>query len=385
MLDAEAVVELFLESGYRQASGVPCSILTPLINRIIEEKRLRYLAASSEGEAVGLNFGASLAGVKNLLLCQNSGLGNMVNPLTSLNYPFKVPSLMVVTWRGEPGTTDAAQHQFMGKITPGLLEKLDIPWSRMPDSLSQLEELLADADRWFASQQRPYAILMPRGLVAPYELSVTAADPADNFLGHGPPANNHRQPELSRTRAIELLVEQLQEETVVIGSTGKTGRELYAVDDREKNLYVVGGLGTASAIGCGLSLNRPDLPVVVLDGDGSALMKLGNLATVGLYQPKNLLHILLDNECHDSTGGQATASPAVSFAGVAAACNYRRVYRARTAAEYSRSLQEAFTRKGPQFIRLKIKPGSPSELPRPPFTPEENFRRLAAAIGTNLT
>ena len=128
---------------------------------------------------------------------------------------------------------------------------------------------------------------------------------------------------LTRTAALELILDELAGDEAIIATTGKTGRELFTISDRPNHLYVVGGMGTASAIGFGVAHVLPRQPVVVIDGDGAALMKLGSMATIGFYQPPNFLHIVLDNECHDSTGGQQTASGTVRFAAIAAAANYR--------------------------------------------------------------
>ena len=130
---------------------------------------------------------------------------------------------------------------------------------------------------------------------------------------------------LTRTEVLKLILETLEGNEAIIATTGKTGRELFTVADRPNHLYVVGGMGTASAIGFGVHA-LPQQPVVVIDGDGATLMKMGSLATIGFYQPEKFLHIVLDNEVHDSTGGQQTASPVVRFAEVAAAANYRAAF-----------------------------------------------------------
>ncbi len=131
---------------------------------------------------------------------------------------------------------------------------------------------------------------------------------------------------LTRTEALELILGNLKGDEAIIATTGKTGRELFTIADRPNHLYVVGGMGTASAIGFGVAHALPHQPVVVIDGDGAALMKMGSLATIGFHQPENFLHIILDNEAHDSTGGQQTASSVVRFAQVAAAANYRSAF-----------------------------------------------------------
>ena len=143
------------------------------------------------------------------------------------------------------------------------------------------------------------------------------------------------------------------ESTVVLASTGFCGRELYAIDDRPNQLYMVGSMGCVTPLALGLALARPDLHVVALDGDGAALMRMGAFATVGAYGPSNLTHLLLDNGAHESTGGQATVSPQVSFAEVAAACGYASALESDDPAVID-ALFEAPPLDGPRFARLRL-------------------------------
>jgi phosphonopyruvate decarboxylase len=179
-----------------------------------------------------------------------------------------------------------------------------------------------------------------------------------------------------RTEALQAVLESLTGNEAIIATTGKTGRELFTIADRANHLYVVGGMGTASAIGFGLAQTLPKQPVVVIDGDGAALMKLGSLATIGYYQPTNLLHILLDNESHDSTGGQQTVSGVVRFAEIAAAANYRQAVSADDPAEIRNLIKELRAQPGPSLLHIKIRPGSPKNLGRPTVKPHEVKERF---------
>ncbi len=163
--------------------------------------------------------------------------------------------------------------------------------------------------------------------------------------------------------------------TVVLASTGFCGRELYAIDDRPNQLYMVGSMGCVTPFALGLALARPDLRVVALDGDGAALMRMGAFATVGAYGPSNLQHLLLDNGVHDSTGGQATVSTHVSFAAVAAACGYASSLETDDVGQIAAWL-DAPRLDGPRFARLLTRPGAPSDLPRPSITPVDVKLRL---------
>jgi phosphonopyruvate decarboxylase len=155
---------------------------------------------------------------------------------------------------------------------------------------------------------------------------------------------------------------------------------LYAIEDRPNQLYMVGSMGCVLPLGLGLALARPDLRVIALDGDGAALMRLGAFATVGAYGPSNLWHLLLDNGVHDSTGGQATVSPRVSFAAVAAACGYASSLETSDLAEISSWLAERPV-DGARFARLFIRSGTPGDLPRPSVTPIDVKTRLMQHIG----
>jgi phosphonopyruvate decarboxylase len=180
----------------------------------------------------------------------------------------------------------------------------------------------------------------------------------------------------SRQEALRAVAAQTSDSaTAVLASTGFCGRELYAIDDRPNHLYMVGSMGCVLPLGLGLALARPDLRVVALDGDGAALMRMGAFATVGTYGPANLLHLLLDNGAHDSTGGQATVSPQVSFAQIAAACGYASSLDTDDVGQIAAWLN-APSQSGPRFARLLTRTGTPRDLPRPSITPVEVKTRL---------
>ena len=322
MIPASVFIEHLRALGYSQYAGVPCSYLKPFINFVISSPNLNYVGATSEGEAVGISLGSYLGGRKTVTMCQNSGLGNMVNPLTSLNYPFRIPTLLITTWRGEPGRPDEPQHVLMGQITHRLLETMQIPWLPFPTEESRIAEVIQQAEASMRERQLPFALVMSEDSVAGEELNGQPQPQRITTRVTQKPALEQPQ-RMTRTEALQLILESLDGNEAILATTGKTGRELFTIADRPNHLYVVGGMGTASAIGLGLAQVQPRQPVVVIDGDGAALMKLGSLTTIGYYQPANLLHIILDNESHDSTGGQRTASGIVRFAEIAGACNYR--------------------------------------------------------------
>lgn len=357
-------------------TGVPCSFLTPLINRVISDTRIRYVGATSEGEAVAIAAGAWLAGRNTAVMCQNSGLGNTVNPLTSLNHPFRIPTLLIVTWRGQPGLKDEPQHALMGRITQRLLETMEIRHAPFPRAEAQVGLALDTALAHMAATALPYAFVMEKDSVRDDGLD----QPAPQARPMGQSMDLRRNgPRPARAEILARFLEIVPDEAAVVATTGKCGRELFTLADREQHLYQVGSMGGASAMGLGLALNTAR-PVVVLDGDGAALMKMGNLATIGAYAPGNLIHIVLDNGTHDSTGGQATVSASVDFASAALACGYAMAVRCDDAAGFREAFHAARNTPGPILIHVRIAPGSMEKLGRPTVAPPDVARRFRAFV-----
>lgn len=381
MLEASQFVETARALGFDFYAGVPCSFLTPFINYVIDDQALTYVSAANEGDAVAAVAGAYLGGRRGVAMMQNSGLGNAVSPLTSLTHIFRIPMLLICTHRGAPGVQDEPQHALMGEITEQMFDTMRIPWEIFPRRVEDVAPALARAVAHMEAHHTPYAFIMHKGTVAPHALknqTLPQARPAPEVTGH---LFNFEQPaSLTREVALRCLVEQVPEKgTVVLATTGFAGRELYAVADRPNHLYMVGSMGCISSLGLGLAMNRPDLQVYVLDGDGAALMRMGNLATVGTYGGGNLHHILLDNGAHDSTGAQSTVSANVDFAGVARACGYTEVARGEDAAALANFL--VGSSQGPRFLHLRIRTGARDDLPRPRITPPEVLSRLREHCG----
>lgn len=385
MIEARHFVEAARERGFHWYAGVPCSYLTPFINYVLQDESLHYLSMANEGDAVALIGGVALAADarvphrRGVAMMQNSGLGNAVSPLTSLTWTFRLPQLLIVTWRGQPGVADEPQHALMGPITPALLDTMEIPWELFPTESGAIGPALDRATVHMDRTGRPYALLMQKGSVADFALAPGTALRTRAAIGAAPVmqplrcAPEHRP---SRQDALRQVVAHTSATTTaVLASTGFCGRELYALDDRPNQLYMVGSMGCVAPLALGLALARPDLRVVALDGDGAALMRLGSFATVGAYGPANLLHLLLDNGVHDSTGGQATVSPRVSFAHIAAACGYASSVETDDVAHVAEWL-EAPPDNGPRFARLLTRSGTPRDLPRPSVTPIEVKTRL---------
>jgi phosphonopyruvate decarboxylase len=382
MIAANEFLGAARDRGFSFYTGVPCSFLTPLINRVISDRHLDYVGATSEGEAVAIAAGAWLAGRQTVVMCQNSGLGNAVNPLTSLNFPFRIPTLLVVTWRGQPGLKDEPQHALMGEITSRLLETIRIPYADFPSSTGDVEAILTRAMANITKNELPFGLIMAKGSVQNDELK---QDPVSSRPRGWQKDLCMQGDRPARIAVLERVLALVPQSAGIVATTGKTGRELFTLADREQHLYLVGSMGCASGLALGVSLNSRR-KVIVLDGDGAALMKLGTLATIGAYAPDHLVHVILDNGVHDSTGGQATVSPLVDFVDAALACGYAWGCCCDSLSGFDRALREAIGNgHGPALIHVRIKPGSLEKLGRPTVPPHEVARRFKAFLAKEWT
>ncbi|HEU5080261.1 MAG TPA: phosphonopyruvate decarboxylase [Opitutaceae bacterium] len=385
MLPANVFLDLCDARGVRFITGTPCSYLKPLINAAIDDARFVFRDATNEGDAVAMAAGATLAGQSAIVMFQNSGLGNAVNALTSLCYPFRVPMLVVVTHRAEPGgEPDEPQHEQMGRITTALLDTMEIPWEKFPNDAGSAEAVIERALERMKAESRPVALVMSKDAVAPHALKTKPSGAAIGARTISFSENLGRSfaERATRTEALKAIKEARRENEVLVATTGYTGRELYALGDDPWNFYMVGSMGSASAFGLGLALFAKRNAVTIIDGDGAALMRLGNLASIGAYGPKSLTHVVLDNEAHDSTGGQSTVSRGVAFAAVAQSCGYAKVVSTDDLGELAAALKNR-NEDGPLFVHFRIKTGAPEKLPRPKTKPVEVFRRLGGWLSVS--
>ena len=388
MIKANDFISACMSRDYTFYAGVPCSFLKPLINYVIQNPDVDYVTATSEGEAVGIAAGAYLAGRKAVVMCQNSGLGNTINPLTSLCFPFRIPILLIVTLRGELGLNDEPQHELMGQITGELLETLHIQWDFFPDVSEKIGMVLDRAEREMAKTGQPFALIMKKGSVDKTDL---LNDYTTKSIQSGaiPEGEFQSKPEnrMSRFESIKIIREAFSNNDAIIATTGKIGRELFTLGDAENQLYVVGSMGCAAGIGFGIQRVKPNRQVVVLDGDGAVLMKMGTLATIGNNKPPRFIHIILDNETYESTGGQRSVSPTVDFCNIAASCGYRQCYRADTKHDLTYAIHSVKETPRPSLIHVKVSSGSDSSLGRPtlkPFQVKERFMRFLAGSVNNV-
>lgn len=383
MIQAEDFIDVASDHGFATYAGVPCSFLTPFINYVINDDSLNYICSANEGDAVAIAAGAAMGGQRAIAMMQNSGLGNAVSPLTSLTYVFRIPILIICTHRGAPGLKDEPQHELMGKITTEQFDLMCIPWEYFPTEAEEIGPALQRATDYMQKQQRPYALIMKKGTVAGHELKKDSleiqASERCQLLNR-----SNQSVSVTRQQALSKIIDHTPEnDTVVLATTGFTGRELFAVNDRKNQIYMVGSMGCVSSWGLGLSLARPDLNVVAVEGDGAALMRMGNFSTIGAYAGSNFTHIVLDNQVHDSTGAQSTVSANVSFSKIAASCSYEYAIEG----DQIEMLDELFqyqTQIGAKFAHLKTLPGTMEDLPRPSLTPNEVLTRLMQQIRSSF-
>jgi phosphonopyruvate decarboxylase len=365
--------------------GVPCSFLSPLINFALTSPRHEYLALSNEGEAVAIAAGAYLAGQRPVTMFQNSGLSNALSPLTSLTWPFRIPLLLVTTHRGEPGLKDEPQHELMGQITADMLRLARIGCGAFPSEPAQIAPAVREALTHLDSTGLPWAWIMRHGSASEHKappLQARTPPRGEAFPGEDP----ERPAVLERAQAIAAITTVLPEQAACIASTGKIGRELFTLCERTGNLYVVGSMGCASSLGLGVARYRPaGGPVVVLDGDGAALMRLEALASIGRYAPRNLVHVILDNGMHESTGGQESLAGGVRFDWLALACGYATAEPVVTEQVLRGAVNRALETPGPHLIHVRVKPGALANLGRPTLTPVQVKERFMAFLARGLS
>jgi phosphonopyruvate decarboxylase len=370
LINTKMFGEELKKMGFQFFSGVPCSFLKNLINYAIND--CDYVAATNEGEAVAIAAGAYLAGEKPVVLMQNSGLTNAVSPLVSLNYPFRIPVLGFVSLRGEPGIPDEPQHELMGRITTQMLDLMEIKWEYLSTDFEQAKNQLARAHSYIERDQT-FFFVVKKNTFEKEPLKDQKQLSNLNVLKVGKTKDDQLP---TRIETLKLINSLKNDKTIQLATTGKTGRELYEIEDAPNNLYMVGSMGCVSSLGLGLALAKKDKDIVVIEGDGALLMRMGSLATNGYYAPKNMLHILLDNNTHDSTGGQSTVSHNVNFVDIAAACGYSKSIYVHNLEELEACIKDWKREKTLTFLYMKIAKGSIEGLGRPKMKPYEVKERL---------
>jgi len=366
MIEAAYFYNKLVESGVGFFSGVPDSLLKDFCAYITDHcdtnhfEKQNHIIAVNEGAAVGLACGYHLAtGRIPLVYMQNSGIGNAVNPLLSLadSEVYRIPLLLVIGWRGEPGVHDEPQHIKQGKVTCSLLESMGIPYAVLENNEDGVNSQIESCFKTIAETGSSYALVIRKDTFAPYTLQKKEEQAAV----------------MTREEAIEEIA--ANRSGIIVSTTGMISRELYELRDKAgaghaRDFLTVGSMGHASSIALSIALQKTELQVTCLDGDGAALMHMGSFAAIGTQKPRNYCHIVLNNGAHDSVGGQPTIAPLIDIPAVARACGYTKVYQVTTKEELKKILAEGI--EGLTFIEVKVKKGARKDLGRPKSTPQEN-------------
>lgn len=368
-------------AGIGCVSGVPCSILEPLQRQVEAHGSLRYLPACIEGEALALAAGTYLGGGQGAVLLQNSGLGNLINPLLSLTVPYQIPVLMWISHRAQPGSADAVHHVPMGNATEPLLDAMAIRHERFDPAqgVAQLKRALA----YVSTERRSFAFIVARGALgkAPTRPAVTSRATGlerAEILRFG---TAHGQLP-SRKQAFEHILPFLEGQRVV-STTGYMSRELSSLGRFDRHFPMQGSMGFAPALGLGIACQSKERGVTILDGDGALLMHLGSLATIAHTRPRPFTHLVFDNQAYVSTGGQPSASSVVDFPALASAAGY--VSTADCRAEDGlhdalRFLAEQV--EGPRLLRIAIDSKEADAAERPSLLPEQISERFRSGAST---
>ena len=362
-MNVERFAELLGTDFY---AGVPDSQLRPLCDYLMNAfgtDPRRHVIAANEGNAAALAAGYHLAtGKTPVVYLQNSGLGNIVNPAASLlnGKVYGIPCLFIVGWRGEPGVHDEPQHLFQGEITLKLLEDLDIPCFVI-DKTATEEQIQAKLGE--------YGALFAQGKQAAFVVRKGALE----YTGKTVYGNSHA---MSREEAIGHIL-AVSGDDPVVSTTGKASREVYELREARDqghghDFLTVGSMGHSSSIALGIALQKPERRVWCLDGDGAALMHLGAMALIGANQPAHLVHIVLNNQAHESVGGMPTVAGKVDLRAIAKACGYPSVFSVDNPEELKRALEAVKAAKELAFIEVKCALGARADLGRPTATPQQN-------------
>ena len=364
-MKASSFIHTLKGNGINTCYGVPDSLLKSFCAYVADHpQEVRNLTAANEGNAIGLACGHYLAtGRPALVYMQNSGQGNTVNPLLSLmdEEVYRIPVLLLIGWRGEPGIKDEPQHAKQGQVTLSLLETMGIEFSILAEDETEATQQIQTACAYLKQKSKPYALIARKNSFDTYKLQQQAPHLAD----------------LSREQAICTVAGHASQDDIFIASTGHISRELYEYranhqQTHSSDFLTVGGMGHASSIALGIALSRPERRVICMDGDGAFLMHMGAAAIIGNTAATNLRHIVFNNSAHDSVGGQPTVAGNINIEQIAIGCGYKAYFKARTEAELHELMPTFLATSGPVMLEVCVSCGARSDLGRPKEKPAEN-------------
>ena len=377
MINTEQFIQEAKEYGFTTYSGVPCSFLKSFINYIIDSSEIDYITAANEGDAIAIAAGAYLGGQYPVVMLQNSGLGNAVNPITSLLQTFRIPVLILITLRGDPSTLpDEPQHRLMGKITTDLLDLMEIPWSFFPTDNAEIKKTLEKVHASIMKKGVSHALVMKKGSVNPYQIQHQENKLTNRKQTSRKGSSKNTNPK--RIEVLQTIVNNTGADDLIIATTGYTGRELCSIADRPNHFYMVGSMGCAISIGLGLAKTKTKARVIVVDGDGALLMRLGAITSLCNENPNNLIHILLDNNEYESTGSQKTVSNNIDLPKIAKGSGYPDVANLMNLSDLGKRLSLRENKLA--FVYIPIESGIADNLPRPIITPPQVALRFKKHI-----
>lgn len=349
---------LLTKEGVDFFTGVPDSLLKDFCSCISEKvPRERNIIAANEGNAVALASGYYLAtGKLPLVYMQNSGFGNALNPLLSLCDPeiYAIPLLILMGWRGEPGTPDAVQHRKDGRVQVDLLSTLNILYDIFSPEDVDIDKKAQRAIDAALKESRPFVLLIRKG----------------TFTEYKPLRPQSRTGHITREEALDLIMKHFDNRGIFVTTTGRISREVFELRERnrqshERDFLTVGAMGHCSSIALGNALARPQREVICIDGDGALIMHMGAMAIIGSQGPPHFRHIVINNGAHESVGGQPTVGFQIDICAMAKACGYKQALRAETTQELKQRLELLQKSAGPGLLEVRVSLASRKDLGRP--------------------
>lgn len=364
MITPQFFIETLRQGGVDFFAGIPDSLLKNVCAYITDHfDDKHHIITANEGAAVGLAAGHYLAtGQPACIYMQNSGEGNIINPIASLTDPdvYHIPVLLLIGWRGKPGTHDEPQHIKQGKVTLDLLTVLGINYEVLSKEEALAYQQIAKA---FEALKRKevYALVIEKETFEDYKLQKIE----QNGLT------------LSREEAIQTIAATLGETDCIVSTTGMISRELFEYrtamkQSHERDFLTVGSMGHASQIALGIALELPQRKIWCFDGDGAVIMHMGSMAIVASKAPKNFVHVVFNNGAHDSVGGQPTVGLTINLPEIAKAVGYKKAYQVDNGVNLSSILNQLKHQEGPLFLEVRVKKGNRKDLGRPTTTPIQN-------------
>jgi phosphonopyruvate decarboxylase len=358
-------------------TGVPDSQLKALCNYLMHTYGIdpkHHIIAANEGNCTALAAGYHLAtGKAPVVYMQNSGEGNIINPVASLlnDKVYAIPVIFVVGWRGEPGVHDEPQHIYQGEVTVKLLEDMDIRTFVIGKETTDDEVANSMAEfRKILSAGKDVAFVIRKGALS-YDEKVVYAN-----------SNTMKREEIIRH------IVAVSGEDPIVSTTGKASRELFEIREANKQSHkydflTVGSMGHSSSIALGVALNKPEKRIWCIDGDGAALMHMGAMAVIGANKPKNLIHIVINNGAHETVGGMPTVAEKIDLVAIAKACGYPNAVSVDTFDKLDEALQRAKSGNMLTLIEVKCSIGARDDLGRPTTTALENKKNFMANLKAN--